>query len=309
MKLFGKEISKKEKGALIAQLVTVVLSGIFAIILTVGSFAWFSFNSSIEQSGMNVVVNSDSVDLLVEHDTAEYESGYDGVDELKATLTADGYSMSALDSAVNSLIVRENVLEEATYEGQYFMMPGAYGHFTFYVRPKAGHDGERVSLALGLDGYANVYEEGEEDPTILPVTKTNVMNVLKGHVLLFTGRTGADHASFVYSGQITNGALMYDMSQHSKCAEAGKTDRYEITLYWEWPCYYTDIAEHISTLSPAETKRYPPETGTYLTEHPEYFYPGTVTPTTDVECSDFYNDGDQLIGDNVDFLVVRVSAF
>ena len=44
-----------------------------------------------------------------------------------------------------------------------------------------------------------------------------------------------------------------------------------------------------------------------MTAHPNYFYPPSVSPVTDEEKSDAYNDGDQLIGDNVNYFVVRFS--
>jgi len=310
MKLFGKKVTKQEKTALISQFIAVVLSGIFAVVLTAVSFAWFSFNSSLSHSGMQVGVISEAVDIVIERPT-EYESGYSGIvgeGGLKSVLMAEGYSTTAVDSVSSYLLANELVVEEATYEDKRFMVPGAYGSLTFYIRPKAGYANSRVALRMDLGGYADVYEDGEETSTILPVTRESVLNMLHGHVLFFRGRTGETYDSFVYSDQIVNGHFVYDMSQHSTCTEPGKTDLYKITIYWEWPITYYAIHDDLSTESPAVTKKYPVETGVYLEENPSYFYPGSVSPSTDEEKSDFYNDGDQLIGDNVDYFVVRFSV-
>ena len=98
------------------------------------------------------------------------------------------------------------------------------------------------------------------------------------------------------------------MSQHSKCTDPGKTDLYKIELYWEWPITYYAIHDDLSTTSPAVTNKYPVETGVFMEQNPNYFYPPYATLTTDENKSDAYNDGDQLIGDNVEFLVVRIGV-
>ena len=310
MKLFGKHISKKEKRELLMQVLAVVLSGVFAITLGVVSFAWFSMNSTLEHSGMRVAVSTESVDILIERNTSEYESGYEGIvgeSGLKATLADNEYSFVYTDSDDYPLLAYELVVAEATYENKKYLVPGAYGSMTFYIRPKTGHDGETVYFSMNFDGYADVYEENSETATIRPVTKPTVCNLLKGHILFFEGRTGASYANFVYSDQITGGGFHYDMSQHSKCTDPGKTDLYEVTLYWEWPITYYAIHDDLSTESPEVTRKYPVETGAYMTAHPNYFYPPSVSPVTDEEKSDAYNDGDQLIGDNVNYFVVRFS--
>ena len=308
MKLFGKEITKKQRRELLMQLLAVVLSGIFAITLGVVSFAWFSMNRSLEQSGMQVVVSSETVELLIDR-TDEYDTGYEGITGeagLKATLAAENFSLSATDTRYSALLAYELIVAEETYENKRYLVPGAYGTMTFYIRPRTGHDGEIIHLMLSFDGYADFYEEGEEDPTIQRVTKESVNNLLKGHILFFEGRTGATQNAFIYTGQITGSGFDYDMSQHSKCDEVGKTDCYEITLYWEWPITYYTIHDGLSTLS--TTKKFPVETGTYVEENPRYYFPPSVSPTTDEEKSDAYNDGDQLIGDNVDYFVVRIGV-
>lgn len=309
MKLFGKHITKKERKELFAQVLAVVLSGIFAITLGVVSFAWFSMNSTLEHSGMQVAVSSESVDILIERNTSEYESGYDGIvgaGGLKARLADNEYSFLYTDSDDYPLLAYELVVSEATYENKKYLVPGAYGTMTFYIRPKTGHDGETVYFSMNFDGYADVYEDGSEVATIQPVTKTTVRNLLQGHILFFEGyEYDATYDDYVYSDMITGGGFRYDMSQHSKCADPGKTDLYEVTLYWEWPITYYAIHDDISTAS--ETKKYPVELGTYMSQNTNFFYPASVSPTTDEEKSDAYNDGDQLIGDNVNYFVVRFS--
>ena len=312
MKWFGKHVSKKDKKALFTQLFAVVLSGILAITLGVISFAWFSMNSSVDHSGMQVVVSSDAVDILIERSSSEYDVGYEGITGaggLKSVLAAKEYDFVATDSADAYLLAYELVVTDITYEGKRYLVPGAYGTMTFYIRPQTGHDNETVRIGLSFDGYANVYSEGASTPTIQLVTKESVCNLLKGHILFFQNYDyDSTYDGYVYSNMITDGGFDYDMSQHSKCTDPGKTDLYKIELYWEWPITYYAIHDDLSTTSPAVTNKYPVETGVLMEQNPNYFYPPYATLTTDENKSDAYNDGDQLIGDNVEFLVVRIGV-
>ena len=117
MKLFGKHVTKKDKRELFMQLLAVVLSGIFVVTLGVVSFAWFSLNSSVEHSGMRVVVSSESVDLLIDRTTQEYEdtTRYEGVageGGLKSVLAAKEYDFIETDTADAYLLAYELVVAE-----------------------------------------------------------------------------------------------------------------------------------------------------------------------------------------------------
>ena len=69
-----------------------------------------------------------------------------------------------------------------------------------------------------------------------------------------------------------------------------------------------DIAENISTTSPAETKKYPAEVGPYLSTHKEYFFATVPNSNKADVLSDAYNDGDQTIGDGANCLVLYIDA-
>lgn len=305
MKIFGKEVTGKEKKELIARFVSVVLSGVLLLTLGIVSFAWFAVNSSASQSGMKITLTTDVADILIER-TSEYDVGYDGIvgsGKLKETVSGEGYSLTETDTGTAATLAYE-LVNEYVYDGKRYMLPGAYGTMTFYIRPKAGHDGESVSFRLERGGYADVYED--ETLVIERVTSEKVMELLKGHVLFFMERTGNDRANFVYGGLVGDDGFTYDMREHTKCEEVGKTDCYKVVLYWEWPLTYYEICENISTTTPAVTKKYPEEMGTYLSENGTYFF-SNIVAEDDEKKSDAYNDGDQTIGDNIDYFVVFLS--
>ena len=81
---------------------------------------------------------------------------------------------------------------------------------------------------------------------------------------------------------------------------------YEVTIYWEWPVTYDDITENTSTTSPAVTKKYPAALTDYVSAHPEYFFASGASAVTPGQKIDSYNDGDQLIGDNIQYVALFV---
>ena len=298
------------------QLVSVILTGIFATTLAVVSFAWFSSNRYVRQSGMSVVISNETVDLLVER-ASRYESGYDGIADFKTALTADGYAFNVSDTSTQNLspsnhLGQEMVVAAPTFQNMYYLMPGAYGTLTFYVRPKPGKDLSTIRIRLTPGGYKNEVDENTDETVVTKVTSTRILNLLKGHILFFQDRTYVTQNTFdnyIYSDLITDDGFLYEMRGDAyKCDEQGKTDCYKIVLYWEWPMTFADIEDNISTTSPAETKRFPAELRTYVSANSSYFFPFSVSETDESGKSDAYNDGDQTIGDGVSFYVAYLAV-
>ncbi|MBP5466543.1 MAG: hypothetical protein J6Y43_03160 [Clostridia bacterium] len=302
MKTFRKDLTVKQRRELLARFFSVVLSGIMLFAIGIVGFAWFSTNSTVSQTGMNIIVSTDAVDILVER-TIEYDAGYDGItgaNGLKAKLGESGYSTSVNSTQTTSKIAFE-LFNEYVFDGKRYLMPGAYGTMTFYVRPKPGQDGVKITFGLERGAFADGFDE-RDNPIITEVSDENILNLINGHILFFESRTGADQEHFVYGGFIEDG-FSYDTGRHSKCDEAGKTDCYKIVLYWEWPITYYDMSGNLSTESPLITKKYPAALGEYLTEHTGCFFVGADISDEEAKYH-AYNHGDQSIGDAVDYFVV-----
>lgn len=312
--------------------VSVVLSGIILVVIGIGSFAWFSANSTAGQTGLEIVVSSEVVDVLIERTTEYDDAKYSGdnVSGLKSELAGSGYSTIATSTGAVPTLAYELVNEHFTEidgENKYYLQPGSFGTVTFYLRPKAGKDGSTVTFNLERGAFTDDYYDHDDNaetppvPIVTEVTNESVKNLLKGHILFFTGRTGATYENYVYSGFLDGETFSYDMSGHVKCADdenltvydgagnvagtCNKTECYKVVLYWEWPLTYGDISDNISTTEPAETKKYPSEIGAYLSERPEYFFVGSDLVDDEAK-SNAYNDGDQAIGDAVHYFTLYV---
>ncbi|MBR4910944.1 MAG: hypothetical protein IKZ47_06460 [Clostridia bacterium] len=315
MNSFNAKQDKKSVTGRAVILALLFLALIFAVLYVVtlnSSLGWFAQNRRVGGRNMQVGVESDTYDLLVERGT-EYDTvllggddKYPGIDTFKAAVAALGYSFTATSTETSSEISFELVNEVATRSDgvdYYYLNPGACGTLTIYLKPKSGVSDVVAHLDISIGGYVNEYEN---DVLVLnEMTSATALDLLKGHILFFTERTGASQEYYKYNGLITDGLLTYDTSQHAKSTKPGKTDCYEITLYWEWPVLYQNIYD--MTGAAAFDDRYPPELTDYVDDNREYFF-ASIRNTNDLDVlNDEYNDGDQAIGENADFITVTIT--
>ena len=315
MKIFGKDVSGKTRSELLGRLGMVIVTGVLFVFVGIFSFAWFSRNTNSGGSGLDIAVHTDSYDLLIERtstyeiDSSDPESPVEkypiitSSDRTKDKLSAADFSLTYTSTSDAPKLAYE-LVNEFAYEEKYNLMPGSYGTLTFYLRP-ATAAALNLTFTLSVGGYVEDYDAERDVTDFNEVDDTNVLDLVKGHFLFFTERTGADYEHYVYGGLIEDGTFSYNTSEHSKCLDVGKTDCYKITLYWEWPLTYYDIIEHISNNE--NTKRFPSEVNDYL-ENSEYFFLVPPTSASDDEKAAKYNDGDQAIGSGIDALIVYIAA-
>ncbi|MBO4432108.1 MAG: hypothetical protein J5852_01115 [Clostridia bacterium] len=286
---------------------------VFALVYIVSlnlSLGWFASNKDVSASGMSVVAHSDKFDILINR-TTEFDTmlpgdipKYENVSDFKSELSGD-YSFTATSTGNANGIAYELVNEVAYSEGgnsYEFLMPGSCGTITFYLRPKTADD---ISLDFNLtvdcfkkviDGMGYSFEKVEEQL---------VNDLIKGHILLFTERRGANVDSYKYNGLITSGTLHYDTSENTKCTDPGKTDCYKIMLYWEWPALYSVVNSEISAT--AWEKRYPSELRTYINNNRGYFFAANQNSNDIQDLDDGYNDADQIIGEYANIMAISVT--
>lgn len=287
------------------------------------SWGWFAKSEGASSSGLQVVAKTGSYDILIER-TEEYDrqkgspaiTVYDGIAELKTQLGSDGFSLRDTNTNVSSLLAFELVNEfdftehDDYINGEittYYLMPGAYGKLTFYIRPRSQAVNPSMTFSLDLGGFYG--EETQSGFAIRRTESEDALTLLRGHLLFFTERDDHDHPehpeNFVYGGLIEDGTFTYDTRLHSLCSEEGKTDCYEITLYWEWPETYFDISSNISTAQ--TTKKYPAALQTVIANHSNYFFATNQNSHIESELGEGYDDGDQKIGNYIQYVAAYVT--
>lgn len=305
MKLFSKNTPKKTKRELFIRLASVLVAGVVLEIAAFLSVAWFASSGNVNATRMQVVVACDSYDLLVDRSNPLYEADASYyIDIAKSGLFSEGYNLSSDSTSSETTKIAFELTNELSEGDKLFLQPGSYGILEFYLRPQS--DGDiTVDFNINIGGYSLIYDNLTPS-SVSVVTNSAVLDYLKGHLLFFENRTGANPAEYQYSGLITNGVYSYSTNGKSKSEEVGKEDCYKITLYWEWPSTYSEIDEHTPVNNNDPEIRYPYELRGYLSSHPEYFFASYQDSIISSELNEGYNDADQAIGMFVDYVVVSM---
>ena len=282
------------------------------------SLGWFATSKGTMVSGMTVVTTADDCELLVERPN-EFDSTkgappierYPGIGALKTYFTQDGFDPTTETSTSNEprlAFELVNELERSELDEELgevintrYLLPGAYGTLTFYLRPLPGVERVRKTFTLTLAGYYAVESEGNY--VIHEVSSQNTLDLLKGHILFFTERTGNTHEEYQYDGLVA-GSFVYDTAEHE--VYDAQQNIYKITLYWEWPETYLDISRRTSTLE--TTRKYPKELTDYVTANARCFFAINQASNDETERSEGYDDGDQKIGSQVHYVSVLIET-
>ena len=168
-------------------------------------------------------------------------------------------------------------------------------------------------------------------------------NYMKGHIIFFRNRralandelNGAADTSLYYSGRITD-SFTFNTADHAAVTWNGQT-AYEVTIYWIWPNTFGQIlldngSENLygeAMFSSRQSGNTSPRTDLidYIANHPGYFFSSadllgktaaeltTMMNATSLSktnalltLSNGYNGADQVIGENVQFILVELTV-
>jgi len=315
MKNFLVNLSKKHK-ELLSSLLLALVTGIVLLVALFGinkTVAWFASNKEVDADGLAVAVKGPKYDILIERNYTEFDrvtgggnAIYDGIPDLRNQLTSEGYSSVSTDLSVNSAgLLAYNLvnLSKSFDEDLYYIMPGAYGYLVFYVKPVNPEEDLLIEFEIDIEGYYR------GDTGMRKVNDQEVKDLLKGHLYFFEDRAGEDNEreNHVYSG-LLEGTYIFDSTEHTLITEDGPLKGcYKVKLYWEWPMTYAEI--HAQLSDNENTRKYPAEMNTFINTHRSYVFADHLDSDDVNELSDGYDDGDQTIGNNCEYLVVFVTAY
>ena len=208
--------------------------------------------------------------------------------------------------------------------------PGSRGKVTFYIIPYVNNLG-KVNLSVSLKAFTleRVGEaSGNKVATgkavqILPSDNNEVlMNMLQGHILLFTGMDeSGNYSNRVIPGIDDEGRISFKFEINRD--DWVKDQPVPITVYWIWPRRFENIKycgqedsvfksecqSHSDLLTCINTHR------GYIVNTKELTNPESLEePTADMtnaqlsQWSTGYNKGDQLIGENVAYFQWMIEA-
>ena len=285
-----------------------IIALLLSIILVFGtvSYGWFANSTTANANNMQIIMRGDDYEVYIPK-TNKYDNNtvYEGITNFKNVLVENGNTFNNTNNLITGSNLTFELDNEYASDGVYYLVPGSYGSFTFYIKKTVDSDIE-VNFNISMYGYKKSYNT---DNVVIPYIPTNnpsynkALDMLKGHILFFEERDVDNHGEPTHYRNLINGSH-FSYSTSGKSKDSVYTDYYKVTVYWEWPLLYEDIANNTSTSE--TTKRYPSELLTYLNNHRSYFFAINENSNVTIELSDGYNDGDQLIGDNIHYLIVKL---
>ncbi len=315
------------------------------IVLVFSSIAWFTTNKENSATGMGVRAATDVftifplsgngvtpgvfADKLSEAEDLTAKNG-----AMTWTMTQD-YHLVNVQSARNVVGVDTSDLDELG------LRPGTYGEIRFQLTPSR----PKVDAQFTFDLYAFEYQEsnsngqegneqeGEEETveegseSLVLITNTNdsqLLDLIKGHILLFGARDG-NPGAYQYSDLI----LSSDMTTRLKTAQY--TGAQTVSIYWVWPDTLAEILMptgsrqlngKVNLCKDSDTAT---KINAYFKAHPEYlFYDESTNSYSEFkaasniaeyladghydEYSSLYNNADQFIGTRVGYLMLYMNS-
>ena len=242
----------------------------------------------------------------------------------------DGKRYILGDSDGISLMVNETSNVNNTKEFEH-IGPGSYGKFTFYIIPLVDNL-DQVNLSVSLQPFTLVREGEASGKNVTGKAmrineKDNevLLNMLQGHILLFTGQDeSGDYSNRIFPTLENDGSIRFEFIIKDEPTTTWTKDKAEpITIYWIWPKRFENIKypgqedsvfkkecpEHENLLAWVHGSRQ------YIVNTNTVKDPTSLAdPRKDMTNKEFaqwsvgYNKGDQLIGDNIAFFQWVIEA-
>lgn len=294
------------------------MAAVLSLALALGTMAWFASNKEVEGNNMLVSIQDGSFELLVEGEAGLFDqflpSAYTKAGENNPFRTnADHTAIQWLVSE-NANIGNYDSDDEDAQDG---IAPGSEGQLDFKVVP-----GQTDPLELEFTLKLTAYRSGASNPSTLDdlteIVSTDadydlLKGFLDGHILFFTSKD----ENGKYSGLIDENYT--ETITFTKNAQ-GEAEPYPMTIYWIWPNTFEEEMLTDSDLSVGEKSVCSTdELLDLFADHPEHFLDQFEVPENTTLDADYirsqrtvlnrkYNEADQIIGDEIGYLVVELTA-
>ena len=324
---------KMQKAALIKMLAMLV---IIIVVIVFGSLAWFTMNRDVETSGMGVKVAAIPFELTSTGTvTQNYLDLFEFADDTYGEgAPVDGGTNEYSTKGSSKLIWRLDAENDGSSYTDGFR-PGASGSLTFKIVPNVDEE-MYVDCKFGVRTFVATYDENDEDE-IESLDEVNLttgtddqkaaFRYLNGHILFFENRSVSGNVE-TYTGFIGADGLKVHIPANTP---AGQT----VTVYWKW----VNTIDQLFLKSTDSYQDYPlfadansddrDDAIDYINEKYDDIFAEMTNATSDVfeadgisysyvtasanasflsAILDNYNTADQIIGQNVDYFLLEMSA-
>ena len=325
-----KEENSRRKKALIK---IAAMGALTIIIMVLATIAWFSMNSEVTAEGMSVKSASMPFELETEGDKGLYDSlldetvsGY-GDDSTTAGSAGIKWRLTKNESELNNVYDGEGEPDMSQItrhdSSDYGLKPGDSGSINFFIKPNVESE-LNIRLSMAVTGYKATFALGDDD--VYYKTDDELTEVEDDTVKALLSR----HICFFYVGDDNKKHLLTDEGFNVKVSE-----RTPVTLYWVWPATLKEIIE--GDIEGLDDETAANEVRRAFFEKPEEFLKTLgnepldefrVESMEDKAAQDaaiesklslvsgrnynkygaMYDDADQAVGDNVNYILAELSA-
>lgn len=298
--------------------VTFIAVALVMLFVCIGfTYTWISQNGRLKTNGMkmSIMVEQEEFDLAaIGDDAGTYKDILEdlGVAETGTDITIDTYDGKSTKnhSAVYWNVNGESNMNNVTENGK--IAPNSSGKLTFYVI--SHKDGElNITLKFGTVGY-------KTESSGVTIADNAVNALLGGHILFFKTCTNGIYSDYLDSN-------VYEFSMDN----AVKDEVYECNVYWYWPLNVKKMivdSDKVDQTSREEIIAEMIDDVDHITDDGYYskFFKhanpsamkaivttttmsGVIDDSVIKTVSACYNQGDQRIAINADYLLLRLGVW
>lgn len=298
--------------------------------------AWFASNNQVASTGMQIASQNEEPFRIASvgnrlNDEQKYLKDETGNNILSEGNT-ESYT-SYIDTETGQEVSANRTYHTggsgvAWYMNEQSLVPGAGGKLEFYLIPN--RDGlNRADISLNLIGYSF----NENTNKVEKIQTPKIQSLLNGHILLFqhvdddngySGWLGEDQKFTVRAGADGSTTFKKDMP-------------YKITIYWKWPQYFRNyIYTQKTTYGDLFTDKSPQGDGSdyqkliqfvnaqrdITADTGKLFYDASSDKKAKIEedinntmsdkvlddCSTYYNQADEYIGTNTQYVYIQLDV-
>lgn len=196
------------------------------------------------------------------------------------------------------------------------LAPGSFGEIELEIDPTAT---DLRGIELTID--TNLQFRSGEGITIKDADKTKASNYVRGHILFFTHKDGRYYSGWI--GPDDQGSYKLTIPADNFKDESGKTtENVSCKLYWIWPQQFHNYvyagggSYYRNLFATEQSDGYTSLIADMNSNKGRYFdgSPSIGTINSDMSgsdydaCTDAFNAADQLIGEVVDFIQIRINT-
>lgn len=264
------------------------------IVIGVACYAWFASNRSVSANLSAVSLNADCFELASEGG----EGVFDNVISDGQEKQGDAWTGPQKEGTVTS-VSKQSILWRMSDESdlgntgdENGIRPGSNGTLTFYVLPKQSGP---LRLQFRLEITPMVSNERGE----LEESNQTAGKLLEGHLLFF--RPVFENGTVKKDSEQNVVMELIDFTDRTFTLDFGTVnkggDPIQVTLRWGWPYLLSDAVDIVDLERIKSNQEY------FLRDVPQNLDNMNVS-----ELSPYYNNADQHIGENIDTIILRLTA-